>query len=611
MSASPIAGRGLLRSRQVRAGALVTCVAIVVYLGSLGHGFPFDDTIQVLRNERIRRLAEIPSILTNPTWPGYVYRPLPTLTYALTHALFGLAPWAYHLTNVVLHGLVTLLVFVGLVRLFDLRLAFVAALLFAVHPVHVEAVASIANRTELLAALLGGVALLLLVARSGPAEARPGRTALRLIAAGASFFLALLAKESAIVLFLLLPLCLAARRRDGLRSRADVPRLSREAVVPLAVLGVATGLYFAVRQWVLGGTLLARDAISVVDNPLIELPGLERMARAWALLGRYVALVLLPMPLGADYSLGSSGLAADPFSPETLLFVVLATGLAVLTVVAFLRGERAIAFFGAWFFASFAVTSNLVFPIGTIFADRLAYVPSLGVLGLVALLLVRVPVPALRAALCTLLVGVLAARAIEYDALWRDSATLFRHEVATSPSGKAHCIYGEALSDAGALAASRAHFEEALRIYPLDAHAQFGLALLSIKEGRREEGVAWLDRALTSDPRHVPSLLLLGRLTLKEGRVDDAGRLFVRALNEENESFDAKLGILAATLARGNLEQAAALRAELSRRDPGHVELRLLGEDLDRRLAGSAVVGAAGCVESRVTSCGSRWREKS
>ncbi len=609
MSPSPIAGRGLLRSRQVWAGALVTCAAIVVYLGSLGHGFPFDDTIQVLRNERIRRLAEIPAIFTNPTWPGYVYRPLPTFTYALTHALVGLEPWAYHLSNVVLHGLVTLLVFVGLVRLFDLRLALLAALLFAVHPVHVEAVASIANRTELLAALLAGVALLL-VSRADPEE-RSGRRALRLVAAGVSFFLALLAKESAIVLFLLLPLCLAARRRGGLRSRADVPRLLREAAVPLVALGVATGLYFAVRQWVLGPTLLARDAISVVDNPLIELPALERMARAWALLGRYVALVLLPMPLGADYSLGSSGLAENPFSPETLLFVGLATGLAVLTVVAFLRSERTIAFFGAWFFASFAVTSNLLFPIGTIFADRLAYVPSLGILGLIALLLVRVPVPAVRTALCTLLVGVLAARAIEYDALWRDSATLFRHEVATSPSGKAHCIFAEALSDAGALSASRAHFEEALRIYPRDAHAQFGLAVLALKEGRREEGVAWLDRALANDPRHVPSLLLLGRLTLKEGRVDDAGRLFVRALNEENSSFDAKLGILAATLERGNLAQAAALRAELVRRNPEHVELRLLGEDLDRRLAASPESGAAGCVEPHVTSCGPAWREKS
>jgi hypothetical protein len=106
-------------------------------------------------------------------------------------------------------------------------------------------------------------------------------------------------------------------------------------------------------------------------------------------------------------------------------------------------------------------------------------------------------------------------------------------------------------------------------------------------------------------------LLLRGRLAFKEGRVDDAGRLFVRALNEENDSFEAKLGVLAAVLEKNNLAQASALRAELERRDPGNAELRLLSEDLDRRLAGAAVGRTAGCSGSGVPSCERSWREKS
>lgn len=583
---APCSGRG---ARPWIGLALVALASVAVYLGCLGHGFVFDDQIQVERNLLIRDLGRSPEIFSRPTWPGYVYRPLPTFTYALTHAAFGLEPWAYHLTNVLLHAAIAVLLVLCLLELFDARLALVAGLLFAVHPVHVEAVASIANRTELLAALfaLGGLYLLVFGAAGREGRGR-GRRLLRLALAAASFFVALLAKESVIAFFLLVPLCLALKRRSSVLTRDGIARLARESLAPLAALAVATGAYFVVRQRVLGDVLFARDAISVVDNPMIVLPAGERLVRAWALLGRYVGLALLPLRGGADYSLGSVGLAEDLGAPDTRLYLALATGLAALTAWGVVRWRRPVAFFGLWFFAGFAVTANLLFPIGTVFADRLDYLPSLGVLGLVAWVLVRVPAAPLRVALCTLLVGVLSIRTVEQGLLWRDNRTLFRHEVATSPSGKAHTIYAEALSDAGALDAARAHFEEAIRIYPADANAQFGIALLELKRGRQDEGERWLAAALETDPRHVPSLLLLGRLTFRAGRVDDAARLFVRALNEENDSFDARLGILAACLERDNLRQAAELRAQLAALDPGHAELRVLSADLDRRLGASA-----------------------
>ncbi|MEW6270197.1 MAG: hypothetical protein AB1689_12980, partial [Thermodesulfobacteriota bacterium] len=192
------------------AAAAVFVAALVVYAGTLSNGFPFDDAIQVEQNLYVRSLAHVPAILSQPTWPGYVYRPLPTLTYAATWALVGPAPWLHHLTSALLHAGVSVLVLLLLARVFGARVALLAALLFAVHPIHVEAVASVANRTELLAALLGIGAVLLVVPRGArsPGERPPlPRMALGL----ASFVAALLSKESALTLAVAVPLLVAAR----------------------------------------------------------------------------------------------------------------------------------------------------------------------------------------------------------------------------------------------------------------------------------------------------------------------------------------------------------------------------------------------------------------
>lgn len=562
----------------------IVLAGVLVYLGTLDAGFPLDDRVQVERNVYIRNIAAAPEIFTRVTWPGYVYRPLPTFTYALTHAAVGLSPWLYHATSVLLHALASVLVFVCLRRVFATTTAAVAALFFAVHPVHVEAVASIANRTELLVAVLGLAGLLVVL--PPPLGARRSRVEVvgRVALAALLFLGALLTKEHTLAFFLLVPLVVLVRKDGASDTTTRWRVLPREAWPGVLALTLATASYFALRSRVITKIFVGAP-IAPIDNFLVELPPLERIAHAFALLGRYVAILLIPRGLSPDYSLGTTGVTESLTSPDSLLYLALACATVGVLLVGLVRPSRACLFFGGWFLGAFAITANVLFPIGVLFADRLAYLPSVAVCALLAFMIAQVSDRPIRRAVTAGVALTFAALTISYGRVWHDNRSLFTYELATSPgSAWVHAGLGVELLEAGEDEPARTHFLEALRIYPGHMAAAHGVALVELSQGDEAEARVWLDRALAINPRYTPSLNTLGTLELGAGRVDDAGRLFVRALNVDNRDLDARVGVLAATLRRGNLAQATEMRDQLMALDPSRADLRELSRTLDRQL---------------------------
>jgi len=587
-----------VNARRGRRGWLVPAgivlAAVLVYLGTLDGRFPLDDRVQVERNVSIRNLASAPEIFARATWPGYVYRPLPTFTYALTHAVVGLDPWLYHASSIALHALASLLVFLCLRRVFDPAVAAVAALFFAVHPVHVEAIASIANRTELLVAVLGLAALLLVLP---PASAeRRSRAALagRVALAAVLFLGALLTKEHTLAFFLLVPLMVLVRKDGAPDAATRWRRLPGEAWPGVLALALATASYFALRSRVLTEVFVGAP-IAPIDNFLIELPAHQRIVHAVALLGRYLAILLVPRGLSADYSLGTTGVTESLTSPDSLLYLALACAAVGVTLVGLCRPSRACLFFGGWFLAAFAITGNVLFPIGVVFADRLAYLPSVAVCALLAFVLAQVSDGPIRRAAIAGVALTFSALTIAYAEVWHDNRSLFTYELETSPgSAWVHAGLGVELLQAGHEEPAREHFLEALRIYPGHMAAAHGVALVALAQDDEGEARAWIDRALAINPEYTPSLNTLGMLELEAGRVDDAGRLFVRALNLNNRDLDARVGVLAATLRRGNLAQATVMRDQLMALDPSRADLRELSRELDEQLRGTQAHGPSG-----------------
>jgi XRE family aerobic/anaerobic benzoate catabolism transcriptional regulator len=347
--------------------ALVAAAAFAVYLNSLGGALFYDDVMAVLKNPLVHD-CDVAWNLSRPSWNGGIrdklWRPTATLTFAMNHALHGLAPFGYHLANVVLHAAVSVLVLSVLAAVpVAPRTAVAAALLFAVHPIHTEAVASVVGRAELLAA--GGFLLAwwCCIAAMPP----PGRRGWAWTAPRRS------PTSSR---------CAARRSRwrsrpcwlaDLLRQESRWSAFVRRAPSPCRPQAVTVGFVVLPEHHRDGQVTPTAD---LLDNPLVALL-VSRLLTAVAVIGLYAYRLAFPLRLSADYSFDQVPAVTTPFDGGFL------GGVAVLLVGIALgwwtwRRAPAVALGLAALGLTFTVVSNLFFLIGTIMGERLVYLPSAG-----------------------------------------------------------------------------------------------------------------------------------------------------------------------------------------------------------------------------------------
>jgi tetratricopeptide (TPR) repeat protein len=418
--ASPAAGRW---NQSVLLAILLAIAAIAPFISSLGHEFAFDDEPILLQNEAVHHL-DLKDIWTKPYWPARyytarLYRPLAVTTFAIDWNLGGGKPPLFLAVNILLHLLTTFAVFRLLRRLFPTRAGIVwaATFLFAAHPIHVEAVAGIVGRSELLAALFTVLGYMLWLDSE-----RDGRKGPAAIAAGL-WLLALLSKESAVALpaFLFM-------HRIRFFEPASPRRLRRIDLVWPAALAVAILL----RVHALGG--LATPGATAIDNPLGQVGPFHRALGAGAVLGRQLMQVLLARRFSADYSYAE----VDPGAPLYRTGAIVLIPFFTLIAFALLRGRRRPEGWGILFFLlAWIVTSNLLIPIGTVQADRLFYLPVLGLFvagaGLIDRLARRLHAQSAAIAIAILLTVAYGARATVRTAAWRNNRTLFEAAVRDAP----------------------------------------------------------------------------------------------------------------------------------------------------------------------------------
>jgi hypothetical protein len=380
-------------------------LATLPYLGSLGNPLIHDDRT-LLDNAWLRDRAGVVSVFAHDLWFGTrhagsdLYRPLTVLSLAWN---LRLAPGkgAIHAVNLLLHAGTVLLAAAALRAVFGILgrppatasprdprglpfAAWAGAALFAVHPLGSEAVLLAVGRAEILATGFG-LAAFLLLAR---AEGREGWGGRPIAASLALFLLALLSKESAAAWLVLGATWWGARRLAGTPPRG--PALARGA----AFIGVLA-LFLVVRGSAVG---FVPHAPPAVDNPLVSTDAATRVTNAVLLLGKYALKMLLPLRLTTEYGFDETRVVPPlPWGAAAALGLV-AAWTAVLVALR-RKVSPAAAFLWAWIPAAFAVTGNVLFPIGTIFGERLAYLPLLGACGLVGAGLAAVPGPLWRRSL--------------------------------------------------------------------------------------------------------------------------------------------------------------------------------------------------------------------
>ena len=406
---------------------LLVLLAVLPFWPSVTGDF-IEDDLPIIRDRiELRDPANLPGLFAQTYWPkelpGGLYRPLTLASFALDRVSWGVdetgapARFGVHATNLILNALVALLLFQLLrERTGSREAAFLGAALFAVHPVHVEAVSHMVGRADLLLTVFF-LAAFLMHARG------PGA---RVCAAGL-YLAACLCKEMAVVL----PGVLLVRAWLE-RSDASAGAFLRRQAVELAPMALALAVFLALRGVALGAAsnpplgfaLYTPPQYLAFQDPAAFEIGFT-MLRA---LGEILRVLIAPFSLSADYS----GFPhATRLSGAVALSAAGVVAAFLAALLALRRGRRDPIFWLSWFGLTWLPVSNLLFASGIVVAERTLYLPSVAVAGLAT--------AGVRAALARdrrwLVVPLLAlatftALSTRRAAVWRDSRTLYEETVA-------------------------------------------------------------------------------------------------------------------------------------------------------------------------------------
>ena len=567
--------------RRGAGAALAAIVALAAIAYAPVRGFPYvQDAYQAVQRNPVVERGNFAEIFASDYWKDTVssthtlYRPVTVLSFALERTLLGRLDSAVsHLVNVALHAGTTWLLFL-LARALGLGAlgAAASALVFAVHPLLLQAVANVVGRADLLVALFGVAAALVWVRGAEPtprASSPDAPDRARSWGAAALTFLALASKEIGVAIPALLVALEGARIGSRAPRRTALLRLAPFAPIALAVL-----VYLHLRTLAIG-EFPGAQPVAEEDNVLAGLDGEARWATALAMLARYAALFLWPARSSPDYS--GTAIPVEPKLVALAPLVGLMT-LSILVALALRPWLRACsaparaASAGGWLtLLPYAVVGNLVVLNAAGFAERMVYVPATGAclllgigleagvrlfpaptrsvarhvaVGLVALAVVggvwstRRSVPmwesgralfehARRVKPRSLRAGLERATRLEAEGRLDEALDAWRSLTEVAPGyGGAWMSTGVVLARLGRLAEAEDALRRSVALRPEVGEARMNLALVLAARGARDEAERELRRALLLDPALVEAAAQLAHLRFDSGRYAEAARLY-------------------------------------------------------------------------------------
>jgi protein O-mannosyl-transferase len=405
-----------------RPAILAALLSLLIYAVTLGGTYVYDD-LYIVRED--------PRVLGSQSWRDFwtrdynnggvdnLYRPIVSMSYWLQWRVHGDRPWAFHLVNILLHAATAAAVAEFARRLIGMRGAYVAGILFAVHPIHVEAVAGIVGRAELMCALAMLGAMILFMHRP--------MTIRRSLAICACLILAVLSKEQGMILpFILLFL---DRLRDWGKGGQDplwgkggqVHLPEGDSVSEISAPATAPSLEYAARDvhdpiraekfarqiltlllcFTLAGYIFLREDVlklkfywdrSFLDwtiQPMIRSTGADRWLMPLVLLGHYTALLIAPIRLSIDYGGSVIGWTVDRSDPYLYLGIGAIVAWLAIMIRAVRHKDGPLLFSLLALAMTYGVVGNIVSIIGTNFGERLMYLPSAFFLLTIAALVAR------------------------------------------------------------------------------------------------------------------------------------------------------------------------------------------------------------------------------
>jgi protein O-mannosyl-transferase len=471
-------------------------LAVIVSINTLSNDFASDDVQQVLNNDFIKKFSNLPVAFASSVWAftsvdivytvDPYYRPLFSALFTLNYALFGSHAWGWHLINLLIHAAVTYFVFAAIKEATGRKwLAVITASLFAVHPAHAESVAWVSGVTD---PLMG---LFLIPAFYFYARWRRQGRNYRLVVALALYFLALLCKEAALALPVMVAYCELFYFNNSLSFNA---RFKRFALLS-ALFAVPSAIYFLMRYHAInalfGGSPRYPLVFGIATIPLATI--------------KYLALILIP----ANYSY-------QHYTPlvETVATLRLAAPLvllAALIAAIILSKSQILKFAAAWFAIMLlpVLAALQQFEPGYLVQERYLYIPSIGACLALAL---GIEWMAKRkwfgadgykaaAAAALLLVVLFGAVHFKQNKVWQDSVTLYKRCIEVAPqSSVAHSIMSRIYYDAGRPREAEAESRVALELDGTNTGAYLNLSYFSRASGKLDKAIEYIEQAVSNVP---------------------------------------------------------------------------------------------------------------
>ena len=543
---------------------LIIILTALSYINTLHNSFVYDDNTYVVENRQIRSISNIPKAFISSYPPDAkeqgLYRPLVTISYIFDYAVWGLNPKGFHLTNLILHILTSIIIYLLALEILKKSWpSLIAALIFALHPVHTEAVTWVVGRAEVMAGLFYFLSFLLYI-KAGESISFRNRL---FIGSNISYLFALLSKEMAITLPILLfvydyyfgfknpsPHPLPARG-EGVNMGGDKGESGIIKWLTTRYLSfiVITFLYLAIRYIVLGAFGPQKNLYFTPDIGLYE-----RFLTIIVVIGYYIRLLFLPFNLTVDY--------VFPKIASLNLPVLIYGGMLIfsLIIISFsYKMSKRLSFAILFFYITLLPVSNIM-PIGELIAERFLYIPLISFALLIGIstdyFFTRFPLRFLRIIISIPLILLalfysLLTISRNYD--WKDAFTLWKSTIYTTPaSSVAHNNLGIEYAKKEGYVDAIVEYKKAIELSPKYFHALANLGDAYLKIGLIDEAIDLYKKSIEAEPDYSIAYNNLGFAYFEKRLYKEALAEYKKAieLNSKDPLFYNNLGNLYASIKR-------------------------------------------------------------
>ena len=515
--------------------AILLAIVATCFANSLSNQFVFDDREIVVNNPLIRSFDNFTEAFKHDYWYPYassnLYRPLVIISYMFDYAFWGgLKPYGFRITNILIHFINCMLLFFIVHRLFgSWKVGFASALLFAVHPVHVEGVTSIIGRNESISAMFFLISWYSYM-RFKDSEHKGWRRWIGLGVALTGYFCALLSKESSAPLPGVLILTDILRERDRRGSLWTVYRATvRNLPYYLGFAAILMLVLFVIRPAILGSALALPGAGKGSTRRHMLGDPYARFLTAPHLFCLYLRLLLVPFPLKAHYPLREYNVPKTFFEPKIILGFIVVAG---LVFAAFIlprllkrwgftdrskeeleRGARPYRFALLMYMGTLFLMSHLPFPMGTFMAERFCYLPSIAfclIAGYAVITVGRAPFKWIVRGVFLAVVLVFGILCIARNPIWKNTYTMFTDTVSKTP---------------------------------LSSIGRMELATAFIRKRQFHKAIDTLHPIIHFDHYHKNTRVNLGKCYLELKRVNTAEQFFLYEIKMDKRRYHAHLGL--------------------------------------------------------------------